>query len=73
LEALKRDFEKTQRLVLALRKASDGIEAAIGPPPLRPEGIPESRRFLRGNGQPIKPKKAIEQLLRAHQGEMPTQ
>jgi hypothetical protein len=39
---------------------------------LRPDGIPESRRWLRSNGKPVRPIEAMESLLQEHQGEMPS-
>jgi hypothetical protein len=74
LESLKRELDRTERHAQGLRAAIAGYEAAIESlPPLRPEGNPESRRWLRSNGKPMRPIEAIEQLLREHQGEMPTE
>jgi hypothetical protein len=73
LESLKRDLERTERHARGLPAAIAGYEAVIkGPPPQQPEGVPESHRWLRGNGKPIRLIDAIETLLQEHQGEMPT-
>jgi hypothetical protein len=71
LESLKKELDRTQRHAQGLRAAIAAYEAKIGPL-LPPDGTPESRRWLRNNGKPVRPIEAIETLLQQHQGEMPT-
>jgi hypothetical protein len=73
LECLKRELEKTEERARGLRAAIAGYERAVeGPPPQHPTGPPESRRFLRRNGKPMRPIEAMETLLPKHQGQMNT-
>jgi hypothetical protein len=69
---LEQKLEDAERRVKALRAALIAYRGA-NPPVESPLTSPESRRFIRKSGKPMRPIEAILILLRENHGEMPTE
>jgi hypothetical protein len=68
---LEQKLEAAERRVKALRAALIAYRGAN--PPVDPtHASPESRRFIRKSGMPMRPIEAIKIILRERNGEMPT-